>query len=154
MPRTAAPPFALWLLVVVAPAALAADPPYRDPEITAKDRRHWSFVPPTRPSVPNVARAGWVRNPIDAFVLAKLDAERPQAWRYRDYVIRSLNADKPFDRFVREQVAGDLLAAGEDPRDEPDLWIATGLHRCGQVHVVGGNVDKDENRQEVLTEMV
>src|SRR5881227_4191620 len=74
MPRTAAPPFALWLLVVAAPVTLAADPPYRDPEITAKDRRHWSFVPPTRPAVPTVARAGWVRNPIDAFVLAKLEA--------------------------------------------------------------------------------
>ena len=35
------------------------------------------------------------------------DEYRPQAWRYRDYVIRSLNADKPYDRFVREQLAGD-----------------------------------------------
>lgn len=38
------------------------------------------------------------------------DTERPLAWRYRDYVIRSLNADKPFDRFLREQLCGDELA--------------------------------------------
>ena len=39
--------------------------------------------------------------------------ERPNAWPYRDYVIRSLNADKPYDQFVREQLAGDLLGAPE-----------------------------------------
>lgn len=38
------------------------------------------------------------------------DSARPQAWRYRDYVIRSLNADKPWDQFIREQLAGDELA--------------------------------------------
>src|SRR5687767_14916980 len=38
------------------------------------------------------------------------DSDRPLAWRYRDHVIRSLNADKPYDRFVREQLAGDELA--------------------------------------------
>ena len=46
-----------------------------------------------------------------------------QAWRYRDYVIRSFNEDKPFDRFIREQVAGDLLP---EPTDEQ--LIATGFH--------------------------
>ena len=39
------------------------------------------------------------------------DTDRPLAWRYRDYVIRSFNTDKPFDQFVREQLAGDELAA-------------------------------------------
>ncbi len=39
------------------------------------------------------------------------DTERPHAWRYRDYVIDALNADKPFDEFVREQLAGDEIAA-------------------------------------------
>ena len=38
------------------------------------------------------------------------DTDRPLAWRYRDFVIRSFNADKPFDRFIREQLAGDELA--------------------------------------------
>ncbi len=82
------------------------------------------------------------------------DGERPHAWRYRDYVIRSLNADKPYDVFLTEQVAGDELAAGKNPRDAEDLWVATGIHRCGPVHMVGGNTDADVLRQEVLTEMV
>ncbi|MBY0513031.1 MAG: DUF1549 and DUF1553 domain-containing protein [Gemmataceae bacterium] len=84
----------------------------------------------------------------------ELDAERPHAWRYRDYVIASLNADKPYDRFLTEQIAGDELAAGKDPRDAAELWVATGMHRCGPVHVVGGNLETDVIRQEVLTEMV
>src|SRR5262245_2223044 len=50
----------------------------------------------------------------------------PHAWRYRDYVIAAFNADKPFDRFVREQVAGDLLAA-QDPRQRAEQQIATGF---------------------------
>jgi hypothetical protein len=50
----------------------------------------------------------------------------PEAWRYRDYVIKSINNDKPYDRFVREQVAGDLLTpdAGES---KDDLLTATGF---------------------------
>ena len=54
------------------------------------------------------------------------DFERPNSWRYRDYVIRSFNADKPFDRFITEQLAGDEL----DPGD-PELLIATGYLRMG-----------------------
>src|SRR5262249_57771610 len=38
------------------------------------------------------------------------DSDRPLAWRYRDYVIRAFNADKPYDRFLQEQLAGDELA--------------------------------------------
>src|SRR5262249_9064480 len=79
---------------------------------------------------------------------------RPHAWRYRDYVIRSFNEDKPYTRFLIEQIAGDLLAKGRAPRAAANDWIATGLHRCGPVHMVGGNTDPEENRQEVLTEMV
>lgn len=60
------------------------------------------------------------------------DEYRPNAWRFRDYVIRSFNADKPFDRFVREQLAGDELIAGE-PQNEADrdALIATGFLRLG-----------------------
>jgi hypothetical protein len=54
------------------------------------------------------------------------DAARPNAWRYRDYVIRSFNADKPYDRFVREQVAGDELWP-----DDPDARVATGFNLLG-----------------------
>lgn len=78
----------------------------------------------------------------------ELDAERPHAWRYRDYLIRSFNANKRYDRFVREQLAGDELY----PQD-PDALIATGFLRAGPRHVVGGNVDEEQNRQEDLMEM-
>ncbi len=54
------------------------------------------------------------------------DWERSNAWRYRDYVIRSLNDDKPYDRFVIEQIAGDIL----EP-DNPEMRVATGYLRMG-----------------------
>jgi hypothetical protein len=54
----------------------------------------------------------------------KADETRPNLWRYRDYVIRSFNEDKPYDRFVKEQIAGDELY----PND-PEAKIATGFNR-------------------------
>ena len=160
--------------------------------VTDGDRSFWSFHPPARVSVPVPHNSDSVRNPIDAFLLEKLEhaglplapeagrltllrraaldltglppdpdevarfledrepdawerlidrllasprygerwgrswldlagfadsegkrnqeSSRPHAWRYRDYVIRSLNADKPYDRFLLEQIAGDELA--------------------------------------------
>jgi hypothetical protein len=83
----------------------------------------------------------------------EVDADRPHAWRYRDYVVRSLNDSKPFDRFVTEQLAGDLLEPEKAARDRAEQLIATGFFRCGPVHLVAGNIDKDEARQELLTEM-
>ena len=60
------------------------------------------------------------------------DEFRPQAWRFRDYVIRSFNADKPFDQFVREQLAGDeLLDHPPRTQAEQDCLIATGYLRLG-----------------------
>jgi len=63
------------------------------------------------------------------------DGPKPHAWRYRDYVIDSLNSDKPYDRFVQEQIAGDELAEAAI-RTAPTLapeWraclVATGFHR-------------------------
>jgi hypothetical protein len=76
------------------------------------------------------------------------DGLRPQAWRYRDYVVRAFNSDKPYDRFVQEQIAGDELFPGNT-----EALIATGFNRCGPIHMVGGNQDKEVSRQEVLTEM-
>lgn len=57
------------------------------------------------------------------------------AWRYRDYVIRAINADMPFDQFVREQIAGDLLSASsiEERRDQ---LTATGFLVLGNVNIV------------------
>lgn len=168
---------------------------------------HWAFEPLAAPTVPAVEDADWIRNPIDAFVLASLeqngltpalpadrltllrrayfdltglpptpeavadfladdspaafervvdrllesphygerwgrhwldlvrfaetnsferDSIKPHAWRYRDYVIRSLNEDKPYDQFLREQLSGD---EGDDPT--ADSIIATGFYRLG-----------------------
>ncbi|MDB5310742.1 MAG: Planctomycete cytochrome [Gemmataceae bacterium] len=54
----------------------------------------------------------------------------PHAWRYRDYVIDAVNADVPFDRFVREQIAGDLLPAAT-PAERDRLLTATGFLALG-----------------------
>ena len=178
-----------------------------DAIIKVKDREHWAFQPVRRPSVPAIRDTSWVRNPIDAFVLAKLeargwkpsppaephqilrrvyldlvglppslaeqrpflrdpspealdrvieellsrpgygerwarhwldwvryaesngyerDAAKPLVWRYRDYVIRAFNDDKPYDRFIVEQLAGDEL-----PDASAETLIATGYTRLG-----------------------
>ena len=54
----------------------------------------------------------------------KADETRPNVWRYRDYVIRAFNADKPYDRFVQEQIAGDEMFPGD-----PEALVATAFNR-------------------------
>ena len=54
------------------------------------------------------------------------DAAKPNAWRYRDYVIKAFNDDKPYDRFILEQLAGDEL-----PDASAETFIALGYHRLG-----------------------
>jgi hypothetical protein len=76
------------------------------------------------------------------------DRTRRHAWRYRDYVVRAFQHDKPYDRFLQEQIAGDEMFPGDT-----GALIATGFLRAGPRHVVGGNQDKEEARQEVLTEI-
>ena len=61
------------------------------------------------------------------------------AWRYRDYLIDSFNADKPFDEFVREQIAGDLMPA-ESTEDHAENIVATGFLMVGDIEIV--NPDK------------
>ena len=73
----------------------------------------------------------WARHWLDLVRYAdtngyERDAIKPLVYRYRDYVIRSFNADKPFDRFAIEQLAGDEL-----PGVSPETLIATGFHRLG-----------------------
>ncbi len=68
-------------------------------------------------------------------------------WKFRDYVIRSFNEDKPFDRFVLEQVAGDEM----DPSSHETL-VAAGFHRLGPVRRNKGNQDVASSRNEVLTD--
>lgn len=69
----------------------------------------------------------WARHWLDIAHYAdtygyERDLRRPHAWRYRDYIIQSFNEDKPYDRFIREQIAGDCI----DPTD-PQSVIATGF---------------------------
>ena len=168
-------------------------------KFTEQQRRYWAFQKVVKPAVPAVKDSDWARNPIDAFIVAKLeekklkpnppadkitllrratldltglpptpeevqafladsspdafakvvdrllasphygerwgrhwldlaryadtngfktDETRPNIWRYRDYVIQAFNEDKPYDRFIREQIAGDELYP-ERP-DRPD----------------------------------
>jgi hypothetical protein len=73
----------------------------------------------------------WARHWLDVVRYAETnsferDGAKPHAWRYRDYVIRAFNDDKPYDQFLREQLAGDEL-----PEVTPDSLIATGFYRLG-----------------------
>jgi len=179
---------------------------------------HWAFVPAKRPAEPEVRHAPWVRNPIDAFVLAQLEAAglepAPQAdratllrratldltglpptveelddffaddapdayeralerlfasprhgehlarfwldaaryadthglhldnersmWPYRDWVIGAFQTNLPYDRFVIEQLAGDLL---DDPTI--DQLVASGFNRCNPTSAEGGMIEEE-----------
>ena len=185
----------LWV-AAGAPLANPKEPPLQVKETVARvseeDRHFWAFQPPKRPPVPRVRAAHRVRTPLDAFLLARLEAKRlsfnpdaskevllrrlsfdllglpptpeqrtrfladdrpdayerlverllaspaygerwgrhwldlagyadsdgylaadrlrPEAWRYRDYVIQALNDDLPYDRFLTEQLAGDEMS--------------------------------------------
>ena len=221
---------AALVLLAWADSSSASTLKLNDQEQVHSQPKYWAFVKPERPQIPAVKNRDWVRNPIDAFVLAKLeekglqpappadkrallrrvtfdltglpptpeeisafladkspiayekvvnrllasphygerwaqhwldvvrfgetngfelDADREQAWRYRDYVVNSLNADKPYNQFIVEQIAGDEL----DP-DSFEMRVATGFLRAGPQHVVAGNLDKAELRQEWLTEVM
>jgi hypothetical protein len=196
--------------------------------VADSDREHWSFRAVQRPSIPPVQHAGWVRTPVDAFVLARLqaadrqpnspaarrdllrrafldltglpptlaeqdrfladdspdawerliddllsrpsygerwgrhwldvvryaetngyerDAAKPSVWRYRDYVIDALNADKPYDRFLLEQFAGDEL-----PDASTETVLATGFHRLGPWD--DEPADFEQDRYDQLDDMI
>ena len=73
----------------------------------------------------------WARHWLDIAGYAEThgferDSAKPFMWRYRDYVINAFNQDKPYDQFIREQIAGDEL-----PEAGPEQKIATGLYRLG-----------------------
>jgi hypothetical protein len=76
------------------------------------------------------------------------DTHRLDAYRFRDYVIRAFQNDKPFDKFVIEQLAGDELA----PQEQESL-IASGFNRLGPLRKNAGNQEVASSRNEVLTEM-
>ncbi|MFN8707496.1 MAG: PSD1 and planctomycete cytochrome C domain-containing protein [Planctomyces sp.] len=75
------------------------------------------------------------------------DTHLPGAWRFRDYVIDSMNSDKPYDQFIREQIAGDEL----DPENS-EYQTASVFHRLGPVRRNAGNPELALSRNEVLTE--
>jgi hypothetical protein len=193
--------------------------------------RHWSFIPPKRPALPNVTARQWVRQPIDAFILQRLETEglRPSAdaapatwlrrvsltltglpptpeeidrfsadarshgerayeaavdrllasprygermamdwldvahyadthgfnndsarsmWRWRDWVIDAFNSNLPYNRFLTEQLAGDLL-----PNPTLSQRIATGFLRNGVINSEGGIIE-EEYRVEYVTDRV
>jgi mono/diheme cytochrome c family protein len=217
MDRSAIDVVARWIAAGAPEADIAPDVATTapDPLVGDKDRDFWAFRSPKPPSVPNARAVDRVRNPIDAFVLAKLEAKgltlspeadqatllrrvsfdltglppdpadvtafladtspgayermvdrllasprygerwarhwldvagyadsegkreqdlpRPHAWRYRDYVIRAFNTDKPYSRFLLEQLAGDELADYENAKEiTPEIYdnlVATGFLR-------------------------
>jgi hypothetical protein len=211
--------------------------------VSAKDREFWSFKAPVRPSVPTVRQIDRVRTPLDAFVLAKLEAKglslapeaerltltrrvyfdliglppspeeiddyvadtRPDAyerlvdrllasphygerwgrhwldsagysdsvggdndpgqlfvregmWRYRDYVVRSLNTDKPYDRFLTEQLAGDEMddwrSAATWTLEMKEHLIATGLLRCSVDHTTENELNRPFERYQLLHDTI
>jgi hypothetical protein len=201
--------------------------------VTAEDRDFWAFKPPVRPAVPAVRERDRVRTPIDAFVLARLEAKgltfnadapplvllrrlcfdlhglppsseqidnfladtrpdayerlvdrlldqpefgerwgrhwldvagyadsdgylaadrlRPEAWRYRDYVIRSLNNDLPYSTFVEQQLAGDELVdwrrVEELTPEMADSLVATGFLRTASDPTYPGYTEPNEIHQ-------
>ncbi len=94
----------------------------------------------------------WARHWLDLARFAEsdgfaIDGERPTAWRYRDYVIRAFNKDKPYDEFIKEQLAGDELEGG----DRPDRLTALGFLRMGTWEADANF--KTQLRQDVLNEI-
>jgi hypothetical protein len=90
----------------------------------------------------------------DSEGVTQKDTVRPHAWRYRDYVIRSLNSDKPFDRFIVEQLAGDELVPPPHAYLSPDkieLLTATGFLRMAADGTDGGG-NTQMGRNQVVTD--
>jgi hypothetical protein len=96
----------------------------------------------------------WARHWMDVIRYAdtngfERDEFQTQIWRYRDYLIRSFNADKPFGRFIAEQLAGDEVG----PAD-PDALIATGYLRLGPYDSTGSIfMEEAKNRNELMTDL-
>ncbi len=102
----------------------------------------------------------WARHWMDVIHFAEThghdqDRERPHAWPFRDYLIESFNLDKPYGRFIEEQVAGDILFP-----DDPQAIVATGFLAAGpwdessQLNIVDDTVDKQIARNLDRDDMV
>jgi hypothetical protein len=100
----------------------------------------------------------WGRHWLDVVRFAEsdgyeYDTHRPDAWRYRDYVIRSFNQDKPYNEFVKEQLAGDEMALAKDGAKNDEYLVASGFNRLGPLRKNAGNQKVASSRNEVLVEM-
>lgn len=85
------------------------------------------------------------------------DRQRDNAYYYRDYVIRSLNADKPWDQFIREQLAGDELVPLPYSNLTPanrDLLVATGFLRMAADGTATGGIDQELARNQVVADTI
>ena len=92
----------------------------------------------------------WARHWLDLVRYAdsagyEHDRDRPTAWRFRDYVIGALNADKPYDQFIREQLAGD-----ENAKPSPEQLVATGYLRHGPE----ANIRTEQTRLDELDDLI
>jgi mono/diheme cytochrome c family protein len=92
----------------------------------------------------------WGRHWLDVVRYAdsggfEYDRDRPNAWRYRDYVVQAFNSDKPFDRFVKEQLAGDEIWP-----ESPEARTATGYLRLGMEN----NLKNEQTRLDELDDLV
>ena len=95
----------------------------------------------------------WGRKWLDVVRFAESDGyeydlHRPDAWRYRDYVVHAFNSDKPYNEFVTEQLAGDEIKPGNEITE-----VASGFNRLGSLRKNAGNQEVASSRNEVLTEM-
>lgn len=97
----------------------------------------------------------WARHWLDlacyADTVGSASMPMTHAWRFRDYVIASLNGDKPLDQFVREQIAGDLLPA-ESPRQRREYLIATGFLAIGPWQLA--EQDKAQLRMDIVDHQI
>jgi len=100
----------------------------------------------------------WGRHWLDVVRFAEsdgyeYDTHRPDAYRYRDYVVRSFNNDKPYNEFVKEQLAGDEMVESNNSARNEQLLIASGFNRLGPLRKNAGNQKVASSRNEVLVEM-
>lgn len=106
----------------------------------------------------------WARHWLDVVRFAEShgyehDSPRPAAWHYRDAIIHRWNQDQPFDRFIAEQLAGDVLAPHDHDHDpDPDALAATGFLVAGPYDEVGSKVKsalmRANVRQDELEDMI
>ena len=105
----------------------------------------------------------WARHWLDVAGYADsdgyttMDTERKWAWKYRDYVIRSLIADKPWNQFLVEQLAGDELLTSpyqDLTAEQSDQLIATGFLRMCPDGTADGSVDQNVARNDVMAEAI